>query len=87
LLSDDKNDKDKKKINKLKDQIDKLISRRDIKIELKNLSITTSKTNYIDPRITVYFMKKHNLPIDKLFTPSLQQKFKWAFDINKDFIW
>ena len=87
LLLDDKNDKDKKKINKLKDQIDKLISRRDIKIELKNLSITTSKTNYIDPRITVYFMKKHNLPIDKLFTPSLQQKFKWAFDINKDFIW
>jgi DNA topoisomerase-1 len=30
-------------------------------------------------------MKKHDISIDKIFNKSLQEKFKWAFEIDKDF--
>ena len=52
--------------------------------ELKNLSLTTSKTNYIDPRITIAFFKNHDLPLEKIFTKALIDKFFWAVDVPKD---
>jgi DNA topoisomerase-1 len=77
--------KDAKDPNKYADKIKKLKIKLDLKQELKNLSLGTSKINYIDPRITVSFMKKHDIPIDKIFNKSLQEKFKWAFEVDKDF--
>jgi DNA topoisomerase-1 len=81
--------KDKKKSakdpSKYDAKIKKLKIKLDLKQELKNLSLGTSKINYIDPRITVSFMKKHEIPIDKIFNKSLQEKFKWAFEIDADF--
>lgn len=77
--------KDAKDPNKYTDKIKKLKIKLDLKQELKNLSLGTSKINYIDPRITVSFMKKHDIPIDKIFNKSLQEKFKWAFEVDKDF--
>ena len=74
--------KNKERREKLKHKIAKLKSKRDLKIELRSLSLDTSKTNYIDPRITVSFIKKHNLPIDKIFSKNLQEKFQWAFEID-----
>jgi DNA topoisomerase-1 len=74
--------KDPKKYN---EKIKKMKIKLDLKQELKNLSLGTSKINYIDPRITVSFMKKHDIPIDKIFNKSLQEKFKWAFEVDKDF--
>ena len=69
----------------LKDKIRKLKEKKKLRAELKDISLGTSKTNYIDPRITVSFMKRHNIPIDKLFNKSLQDKFKWAIEgIDKD---
>ena len=73
------------KIKLLKQQLHKYETNLDMKKELKNVSLGTSKTNYIDPRITVAFMKKHNLSIDNLFSKTLQTKFSWAFDIGDDF--
>jgi len=70
---------------KYEDKIKKLKIKLELKQELKNLSLGTSKINYIDPRITVGFMKKHEIPIDKIFNKSLQEKFKWAFEVDKDF--
>ncbi len=70
---------------KIKDKIKKLKEKKKLRTELKDISLGTSKTNYIDPRITVSFMKRHNIPIEKLFNKSLQDKFKWAIDgIDKD---
>ena len=77
--------KEAKNPSKLKDRINKLKIKLDLKQELKNLSLGTSKINYIDPRITVSFMKKHNLEIDKIFNKSLQEKFKWAFEVDENF--
>jgi len=73
------------KLNNMMDKLKKLKSKKDLKMELKNISLTTSKINYIDPRITISFFKLHNLPIDKVFSVSLQEKFKWAFEVGSDY--
>jgi DNA topoisomerase-1 len=73
-----------KDISKIKLMIEKLKRKKTLKKELKNLSLGTSKINYIDPRITIGFLKKHKLPIEKIFTKTLIQKFKWAFDVDEN---
>jgi len=70
--------------SKIKLMIEKLKRKKTLKKELKNLSLGTSKINYIDPRITISFLKKHGLPIEKIFTKTLIQKFKWAFDVDEN---
>lgn len=42
------------------------------------VALGTSKTNYIDPRLAVMFSKKYEVPIEKLFTKTLREKFAWA---------
>jgi len=77
-----KNSKDPEKYEL---KIKQLKIKLELKEELKNLSLGTSKINYIDPRITVGFMKKHNIPMEKIFNKSLQEKFKWAFEVDEKF--
>lgn len=48
------------------------------------VSLGTSKMNYIDPRLTVMFSKKYNVPIEKLFTKTLRDKFTWAIESADD---
>ena len=60
-------------------------AKKELKIELKNVSLGTSKTNYIDPRITVAFLKRYNVPVEKVFSVALREKFKWAFDVDENF--
>jgi DNA topoisomerase-1 len=87
----DKSDKEKikkinEKINKIKNNISDTENKKDLKMELKNLSLTTSKTNYIDPRITIAFFRKHNLPLEKIFSQTLRDKFFWAMDVGDDWV-
>jgi len=59
-----------------------------LKLELKNISLGTSKINYIDPRITISWIKKHDFPVDKIFSETLRDKFRWAFEVDYDkFVW
>ena len=74
-----------KTIRNIRDKIKKLKAKRTLKVELKNVALGTSKVNYIDPRITVAFMKRHNLPINKIFSKTLQDKFKWALEVDEYF--
>jgi len=73
------------RINKLTEKLKKLKVKKELKQEMKNISLGTSKQNYIDPRITVAFSKKHNIPIDKLFNSALQKKFQWAMEADEEF--
>ena len=82
---DDKGEKHKQRIKKIKDSIEKLEAKKGIKIQMKNISLGTSKINYIDPRITVAFMKKHDLPVDKIFSKTLQERFKWSFEVDENY--
>ena len=52
---------------------------------LKNVSLGTSKINYNDPRITVAWCKRHDVPIHKPFPKTLLSKFSWAMAIEPDF--
>ena len=42
------------------------------------IATTTSKTNYNDPRITVAWCKRLEVPIEKIFPKTLLDKFNWA---------
>jgi DNA topoisomerase-1 len=44
----------------------------------KEVALGTSKINYIDPRLTVVFTKKFDVPIEKFFSKTLREKFEWA---------
>jgi DNA topoisomerase-1 len=76
----------KERIEKLRHKIKLLKIKKELKVDMKNISLGTSKINYIDPRITIAFLKKHNLPVDKIFSKTLQEKFNWAFNVTTDFV-
>src|SRR5207253_881373 len=69
------------KIKKLQNKLNRLKAKKELKIELKDYSLTTSRLNYIDPRITIAFLKKHNIPVEKVFSKQLIERFQWAFNI------
>jgi DNA topoisomerase-1 len=70
---------------KIRKKIGDLKVKKNIKMETKNLALGTSKTSYIDPRITVAFIKKYNIPAEKIFSRSLIDKFDWAFKVGPDY--
>jgi DNA topoisomerase I len=80
-----KDKKNTKKIKSIKDKIKNQKEKKKHKEETKNVALGTSKENYIDPRITVAFMKKYKIPVEKLFPTKLQKKFKWAFEADEEF--
>jgi len=77
-------DKVKKAISKIDERISKWETKKTEKDELKTVSLTTSKINYIDPRISVAWAKKHGVPIEKVFSKTLREKFPWAMDVDAD---
>lgn len=83
------NDLDTKKLDErikaAKDNPKKLKELREMKRlrkAKKNLNLGTSRTNYLDPRITVVFAKQMGVPIEKFFSATLMKKFKWALDVE-----
>ena len=66
------------KILKLNNKLKKTKLKYELKKEMKNISLGTSKENYIDPRITLVFIKKYSIPIEKVFSSALIKKFVWA---------
>ena len=51
--------------------------------QTKNVAVGTSLQNYIDPRIVVSWAERNDVDINKLYTPTLRRKFKWAIDDTK----
>lgn len=51
------------------------------------LSCATSKTNYIDPRITFAWCKKHNISVQKVYSKQLLEKHAWASSTSENFIY
>ena len=47
----------------------------------KEVSLGTSKLNYMDPRISVAFCKRNEIPIEKIFSKTLRDKFNWAMAV------
>lgn len=47
----------------------------------KEVSLGTSKINYMDPRISVAWCKRNEVPIEKVFSRTLREKFNWAMSV------
>ncbi|KAG6790216.1 hypothetical protein POTOM_006364 [Populus tomentosa] len=74
-----------KKIATTNQRIEKMEMAMKTKEDLKTVALGTSKINYLDPRITVAWCKRHEVPIDKIFNKSLLAKFTWAMDVDPQF--
>jgi len=77
--------KDTKKTKKIEIKIKLYKLKKDTKLKMKNVSLSTSKNNYIDPRIIFAFINKFNIPPEKLFTKQLIDRFKWASCVDKEY--
>ena len=73
------------KANKVAVKIRTLKLKKETKVKMKNVSLGTSKNNYIDPRIIFAFIKRFDIPAEKLFTKPLIKRFDWASKVDKDF--
>jgi DNA topoisomerase-1 len=93
--SDEKEEKLKEKITALKQKrkeaktpkqketVDKNIELAESKLEQAqgNISLTTSKVNYIDPRCIVSWCKRNEMAIEKIYTKTYLKKFVWSFEV------
>lgn len=76
----------KEKIVKLEAKIKLLKIKKNTKSQMKNVSLETSKKNYIDPRIIFAFSDKFNVTPEKLgFSSKFIERFKWATNVDKNF--
>ncbi|PIN13662.1 DNA topoisomerase I [Handroanthus impetiginosus] len=74
-----------RKIAQTTAKIEKMERDKETKEDLKTVALGTSKINYLDPRITVAWCKRHEVPIEKIFNKSLLAKFAWAMDVDPSF--
>ncbi|XP_059284473.1 DNA topoisomerase 1 alpha-like [Lycium ferocissimum] len=74
-----------KKIDQTNVKIENIERQIETKEDLKTVALGTSKINYLDPRITVAWCKRHEVPIEKMFNKSLLAKFAWAMDVEPTF--
>ncbi|KAK3012807.1 hypothetical protein RJ639_010399 [Escallonia herrerae] len=69
-----------RKIAQMNAKIEKMERDKETKEDLKNVALGTSKINYLDPRITIAWCKRHEVPVEKIINKSLLAKFSWAMD-------
>lgn len=76
-------DKKKKTLQRLEEQYFKLEVTMTDKEENKEIALGTSKLNYLDPRISIAWCKKNDVPIEKVYNKTQRQKFQWAIDMTE----
>ncbi len=74
-----------KKLERVKERVDTLSTKIKMKEKTKGVALGTSKTNYSDPRIGISWCKKNNVPVERLYTKTLLEKFSWATEVDDDF--
>uniref|UniRef100_A0A8R1XQI3 DNA topoisomerase I n=1 Tax=Onchocerca volvulus TaxID=6282 RepID=A0A8R1XQI3_ONCVO len=76
-----------KRIDRIREQLRKLKIQRTDKDENKQIALSTSKLNYLDPRISVAWCKKYQVPVEKIFNKTQREKFRWAIDMaDEDYV-
>lgn len=67
--------------NKIKD----LEIKKNFKGETANFAISTARTNYSSPKIAYSWAKDHDVPISKIYSKALAEKFSWAENTPADY--
>ncbi|XP_041923896.1 DNA topoisomerase I, mitochondrial isoform X2 [Alosa sapidissima] len=73
-----------KAVRRLEEQLKKLELQETDREENKVIALGTSKLNYLDPRISVAWCKKYNVPIEKIYNKTQREKFAWAIDMTDE---
>ncbi len=77
----------KSKVQRLEERLSKKQIAKVDKEENKSIALGTSKLNYLDPRISVAWCKKHNVPVEKVYNATQRAKFRWALEMTQpDFV-
>ena len=74
----------KTKTEKLKTKINNLEGKIEEKSNVMSVAITTSLTNYIDPRLIVSWAQENNVDMKDIYTKLLLRKFKWSIEMIED---
>jgi len=86
LKTSTRNSKDREKLEKkfttLESKLKALKLSRTDKEEGKAIALGTSKLNYLDPRITVCWCKKFEVPVEKVYNATQRMKFRWAIEMT-----
>uniref|UniRef100_A0A9J7YA94 DNA topoisomerase I n=1 Tax=Cyprinus carpio carpio TaxID=630221 RepID=A0A9J7YA94_CYPCA len=80
-------EKKKKAVQRCEEQLLKMEVQATDREENKQIALSTSKLNYLDPRISVAWCKNMEVPLDKIYNKTLRDKFAWAIDMTEhDFV-
>ncbi|TRY85237.1 hypothetical protein DNTS_009275 [Danionella cerebrum] len=80
-------EKKKKAVQRCEEQLLKMEVQATDREENKQIALSTSKLNYLDPRISVAWCKKMEVPLDKIYNKTQRDKFAWAVDMTEhDFL-
>ncbi|BHF68774.1 DNA topoisomerase I [Sparganum proliferum] len=74
----------KKRLATLKEQLLKLQVQATDRDENKDIALSTSKLNYLDPRITIAWCRKLNVPVEKVYNKTQRDKFQWAIQMTTE---
>jgi len=70
-----------KKVQRSEEALNKLEVQALDREENKDIALGTSKLNYLDPRISVAWCKKWHVPVEKIYSKTQRDKFRWAIDM------
>lgn len=65
---------------KMKEKIQKLKDKIADKTDVMKVAMSTSLTNYIDPRVVISWSLRQSANLESIYTKALLRKFKWAID-------
>lgn len=82
---DEKLEKATARVEKCKETVLMKEVNLNLKSATKELALGTSKTAYFSPMVVYSFCKKNNVPVDKIYTKALQNRFSWAADVDEDY--
>jgi DNA topoisomerase-1 len=81
----EKEAKEKAKLAKAEEKVTALKEKRDFKGQTGDIAISTSRTNYCTPEIAYSICNDLDIPIDKIYTKTLREKFAWAEGTPKNY--
>uniref|UniRef100_A0A7N9DGN6 DNA topoisomerase I n=1 Tax=Macaca fascicularis TaxID=9541 RepID=A0A7N9DGN6_MACFA len=71
-------EKKRRLLEKLQEQLAWLSVQATDKEENKQVALSTSKLNYLDPRISIAWCKRFRVPVEKIYSKTQRERFAWA---------
>ncbi|KAL4657081.1 DNA topoisomerase I, mitochondrial-like isoform X1 [Arapaima gigas] len=76
-------EKKKKAVQRCEEQLMRMEVQATDREENKQIALSTSKLNYLDPRISVAWCKNMDMPLEKIYNKTQRDKFAWAIDMTE----